>query len=131
MTKEPACGNTPALSRRTFLTALPASGAAFALPVAVQAGQTEILRLFHRHQAIMEAARTHVCISAVKDEDDELEYLFYRHTDRLEEEMMTLPVTCAADLAAKMIVAHCGGEFTCLSFDDAVWIEARLLTGSA
>jgi len=130
MSKERACANGPAMSRRTLLTALPATGVALALPAAAETGQTEILRLFHRHQAIKETARTHVCTATGKGEDDELEFLFYRHTDRLESEMMALPSTCAADMAAKMIVAHCDGDFSCLPYDDPVWIEARALTSN-
>lgn len=118
------------MSRRTLLTMLPASGVALALPAAADPGQTEILRLFHRHQKIKLAARDHVCTATGKGEDEELERLFYRHTDKLEDDMMALPSTCAADLAAKMIVAHCDGDFSCLSWDDPVWIEARRITAA-
>lgn len=50
-------------------------------------------------------------------------------SDRIEAEMMALPSTCAADVAAKMLVAHRDGEMSCLFFDDPVWVEARELTG--
>lgn len=123
MTKERVCANGTTMSRRTLLTALPASGVALALPADADTGETEIQRLFYLHQTIKGAARNHV--STVSDEDEELERLFFFHTDRIEDEMMALPSTCSADLAAKMIVAHCNGEFSCLSWDNPVWIEAR------
>ena len=87
---------------------------------------TEILRLFHQHQEIRAAAQAHIC--ATSDEDEEMARLFHRRTDRLKVEMMALPSTCAADLAAKMIVAHSDGEFSDLASDDPVWIEARRIT---
>jgi len=131
MTKDRVRANTSAMSRRTILAALPATGATLALPAAANPGKTEILRLFHRYRAIREAAKTHVCTAIGKGQDDEMESLFWRRTDRLVAEMMALPSTCAADMAAKMIVAHCDGDFTCLSYDDPAWLEARQLTGSA
>lgn len=131
MTKERACANTPVMSRRAFATALPALGATLATPVSPDTGQTEILRLFHLHQAIKESSRTFVSGETGTCEADQMDFLFYRHIERLEAEMMVQPSTCAADLAAKMIIAHCDGELTCLSWDDPLWMEARQLTGSA
>ena len=116
------------LTRRAVLAAIPATGAVLALPAAANPSQTEILRLFHQHQEIKAAARAHVCTT--NDEDEELESLFYRQTDQLENDMLALPSTCAADVAAKMIVAHCDGAFSCLGQDHPVWIEARRITAA-
>lgn len=128
MTKERVCANNHFMSRRTLLIALPASGAALTLPAAAQPDETEIMCLFRKHQEIMAAARVHVCAATGMDEDDELENLFFRHANRIEDDMMALPSTCAADMAAKMIVAHGSGDLSCVPWDDSVWIEARQIT---
>ena len=95
-----------------------------------QAIDTPILRLFREHQAILDASRKHVPTVGGKAIDAELERLFYERSDKLAEELMALPSTCAADFAAKVIVDSSRGEF----FDNwdtgALWIEARQLTGS-
>ncbi|MCE8418981.1 hypothetical protein LZ190_09725 [Rhodovulum sulfidophilum] len=117
MPKDRACANTPALSRRMFLAASP-----FAAVATGPSDETEILSLFRRHRVLRDAAE--IC----SDKDGPfLDCL----VDQVEDEMMALPCGCAADLAAKMIVAHCDGAFSCLPWDDPVWIEARRLTGQA
>lgn len=88
--------------------------------------RTEILRLFDQHEKINQAARAHVCTTT--DHDKELDELFYNERDRIEDTMVALPSTCAADFAAKMLATHCDGDFSCLPSDDPVWIEARRLT---
>jgi len=117
MLKDRACANTLALSRRMFLAASP-----FAAVATGPSDETKILHLFRRHRALSEAT------AACSEKDGPL---LERLVDQVEEEMMALPCGCAADLAAKMIVAHCDGEFSCLRWDNPVWIEARRLTGQA
>ncbi len=96
---------------------------------------TEILRLFREHRSIRQAAERHVYSgrdygAGYKNEDEEMELLFWKRTDAIEAEMNALPSTCAADFAAKMITSHCHGEFSCLDWDNnPVWIEARKLVG--
>ena len=69
----------------------------------------------------------HTPVSNGKDEDEEMDRLFFSRTDRIEEEMMALPCTCAADFAAKAIVSTCNGG----AFPDwktgPLWVEARAL----
>lgn len=91
---------------------------------------TPILRLFRQHRAIIDAATRHAQVS-IDVEDEEMERLFYRHSDRIEAEMMALPCTCAADFAAKVIVdTNRGGVFSDWE-TGAIWQEARALTGDA
>jgi hypothetical protein len=106
------------------------TGAALTLPATADRSQTEVLRLFHRYQAIKAAANAHIPKARGKGEDAEMMRLFWRHADKIEDRMMALPSTSAAALAAKMIVAHCDGDFSCLSLDDPVWVEARALTSN-
>lgn len=48
MTKERACANGPVMSRRTLLTALPATGAALALPAAAASCEPDpLVPLYH------------------------------------------------------------------------------------
>jgi hypothetical protein len=131
MHKDPVCGNGPALSRRALLSALPASGLALAVtpPAEAEEQESEILHMFRRHQSILEKARLHTFQAIYADEDQELEQLFYRHTDRLEADMIALPSRSAADMAAKFLVATNGGECI-LSVADPVFAEARRLTCS-
>lgn len=127
------------MMRRDLLTAAPtfafstllATGAQPASGMALAgAGGTDILRLFHRRQKIIATARNYVCNGSDEDEERELESLFYRRADRLEDQMMALPCTCAADFAAKVIVGTCKGEVFSDWETGSLWIEARRLTAS-
>ena len=119
------------MKRRLFLSMPGVALVTCASPAAAIDGETEILRLFREHSAILDAAGKHVCAATVKDEDAELELLFYQHSDKIEAEMMALPCTCAADFAAKVIVdTVCGGIFSNWE-TGAIWLEARALTSSA
>lgn len=119
------------LNRRKLLMGLPFAGAALAIPAMAEADErrTQILRLFHQHQAILDAAAKH--ISATASVDEELERLFYCRSDKIEEEMMALPCTCAADFAAKVIVDSARGGRVSDWETGAIWKEARALTGGA
>lgn len=131
MTDRRVRANGKGVSRRTLLSALPASGAAVALPAAAETGETEILRLFRQHSQIMETAENHVCDArSAAGKDQEMESLFWQNTDRIEAEMMALESTCAADVAAKMLVSHNHGHSS-LHEDHPLWVEARRLTGLA
>jgi len=122
-------GPQEGINRRNILMALPFAGAALAMPVLVKAheGESPIMCLFRQHRTIKVAAGNHVCTATGPHEDREMHDLFGAHTLRIEAEMMALPTTCAADMAAKMLVAHCDGEFSLLELDNPVWVEARAL----
>ena len=119
------------MKRRLFLSLSGVAVVAQATRADEIEGETEILRLFRQHRAILDAAGEHVCSATGKDEDAELERLFYQHSDKIEAQMMALPCTCAADFAAKMIVDTVRGGIFSDWEKGAIWQEARALTGSA
>ena len=124
MHKDPASGNTPALSRRALFSALP-----FAVISAPRVAETTLIRtLLAQHQSIRAEADEFINSSVVPLEDAELDRRFYNRLDQVEKEIVAYPSRCAADLAAKMVVAHCYGAFSCLCWEtDPVWVEAREL----
>lgn len=119
------------MNRRTLLAAAPAALAAApasALCI-IDPADTPVMRLFRQHQAIMDAARDYTPVSSGKAADEEMDRLFYCRSNKIEEEMMALPCTCAADFAAKVIVdTCCGGLFSDWE-TGAIWQEARALVG--
>lgn len=118
-------------NRRAVLKGIPAAMAGMtASPALAGEDATPILRLFHQRQAILGDARVHICAASGSDEDAEFERLFYRRCDRIEDEMMAMPCTCAADFAAKFIVATCDGG-ALPERDNAIWQEAHILTGAS
>ena len=80
------------------------------------------MRLYRQYQAISAAAEAHPSM-----DDDEVNRLFYDERDRVEDEMFAQPSLTAQDMAAKMLVAHCHGGFSCLDYDGTYWAEARQL----
>lgn len=94
-------------------------------------GDTEIMRLFRLHRALLTAARGHVSQKTGDDLDAELEELFYRHADKIENEIMALPCVSAADFAAKAIIDTKGGDLVSEWKTGAIWREARALVGDA
>ena len=127
MSKERARANNPALSRRTVVACMAAAPAA-SVPALADAPKdnSEILRLFHEHQAYRAWINDH----AGRWPDEELD----SHLDRLDvigDRLMALPTTCAGDFAAKVIIATWQGEmFPCWETGQ-LWKEARALTGRA
>lgn len=113
------------MNRRQIIAA-PAVLALGAVP-AVADGETEILRLFRQREAIRKAAMALVCVTDA--EDAELEDLFWRRADEIEDELMSLPSTCAADFAAKVITDTARGELFSDWETGALWKEARALVG--
>ena len=89
---------------------------------------TRILALFWQHQAILRKADAHVFQGDdPRQEDDELDRLFYDEADRLSAEMMAEPCTCAADFAAKALVDTSNGRMICDGQTAPLWQEAREL----
>ncbi|MBJ2151753.1 hypothetical protein [Paracoccus sp. IB05] len=67
---------------------------------------------------ISDAARTYVHDeTSGEGEDDAVERLFFRERDQVEDAIMAIPPTTAQDMAAKTLVSHCHGDFTCLNYD--------------
>lgn len=119
------------MDRRSFISATAATPlAAFSVGTGTLHAdpETEVLRLFHKHRAIIDAARTHVCVMERKDHDLELEQRFYRYSDKIEAQMMAMTCTSAADFAAKMIVDTCRGVVFSDWETGTIWQEARALT---
>lgn len=116
------------ITRRALLVAAPAALAAPALAVpAAAATDTLILRLSRRYWSLMDAAETHVTDATGLAEDEELDRLFWNEADEISRRIDSLPCTCAADFAAKAIIATAKGG-VCLDWNtDPLWIEARAL----
>jgi hypothetical protein len=124
--------NSTHMPRRAFIKAIPAAGAALALPATAQSEiETPILKLFREYSDFMDAGMTHVPVATGKGEDEEIERLFYSKFDRIKADMMALPCTCAADFAAKVIVDTCRGGLFSDWETGGIWAEARELTGCA
>ena len=77
----------------------------------VTSPKTPILRLYAQHKALLDAN---------SDDTDRME--------RLENQIMRLPSTCAADFAAKAIVDTGRGSVLSDWHTGALWAEARSLT---
>lgn len=98
MTKEPVCGNGPALSRRTLLTA---TGAAAFIPHRPQAATPTIMEMYHEWESIV----------AYLNEFDDCDEVLVERLNQLEEEILLQPGKTASDLAAKLAVNTCWGDF--------------------
>ena len=131
------CHNTPGLpsqmKRRALLKFFPAVAVLPAVAAAqgIGSNDTPILRLFREHQEVIDAATNYTTSATGKDEDEEMDRLFYQRANQIEGEMMALPCTCAADFAAKVIVDTVKGGLFSDWETGALWVEARALTGSA
>lgn len=115
------------INRRALVVAAPAlllGAPALSSPTT---HDTPIVSLFRKHRAIHAAAGAYTTTLLGTDEDEELERLFYREADQVEEAMMAMPCTCPADFAAKVIVATARGEAYPNWENGPIWIEARAL----
>src|SRR5690606_33627041 len=119
----------------TLLGAVAIASAAVAVPGSIPLaasenapGDTPIMRLFNECRTVRAALRAYVHTGDPETADETMETLFYHRLDAIEAEMMALPSTCAADVAAKMLVAMSDGDCS-VDPDDPVWVEARELTG--
>lgn len=100
-----------------------------AAPAPIAPNETPVLRLYRQHRAILDAAEEHVCTVTGKDEDAEMDRLFFSRSNEIEDEMMALPCTCAADFAAKAVVGTARGGVYYDWETGAIWQEARALIG--
>ncbi len=127
----PKLNSEKELTRRGVVIALPLAGMTASAQASSGGGDTPILRLFHRHQALMDAADAHVKRGGGDDCDARMQADFYNEADAIEAELLELPSTCAADFAAKAIIFTNRGEH--LPYWDAskFWDEARALTAPA
>lgn len=84
--------------------------------------ETPIFALYRRYQEITDTAEAHP-----STDDAELERLFYKERDAIEDAINALPCTGPADFAAKAVVATARGSL-CLEWTkDPLWKEARNL----
>ena len=106
MTKERVCANGPAISRRTLLTALPASGVALALPVAAKADHSDpLVPLYHEW---LDARRTWRELSDLPGNgnwDDPRSLEAEAREDAAENSMLTLKPTSLEGIAALAALA--------------------------
>ncbi|KZY32282.1 hypothetical protein A3731_22360 [Roseovarius sp. HI0049] len=93
-----------------------------------QSGETTIVRLFRLTHVLRQAAEDHE--ETWEDIDAELYKLFYRQVYRIENEILRLPATTAADMAAKFLVLHgINGGYYIEDGSHFFFAEARALTG--
>ncbi len=117
MIKDRACANTPTMSRRTLLAALPATGIALAPYTLAFASQpTPILILFRE----WEAARANA--NGVSDDDCEK---FVARMTSLEDQMSEIPSRTVADLAAKIAAYSSWGDFALPNEPHPIWNDMR------
>ena len=102
----------------TALAVIPAGAAG-------EADETPIQRMFHACQEIRRQAGGYI-VPPGHDEDAELERLFYRRKDELEDAIMAAECRTPADFAIKVLIGTCWGDFNCSA---ELWSEVQSLTG--
>lgn len=90
-----------------------------------------ILALYRRHEALVAAGGAYEALASGKDENAELDALFWDEVNAIAAKMDALPSVTAADFAAKAIVATAKGGLSCDWETDSLWIEARALLDAA
>ncbi|MBY0559315.1 hypothetical protein [Hyphomicrobium sp.] len=95
------------------------------------ATETPILRLLRAWEAINAEAHEYAVDDSLDIDaaDKLLDRLFYGRAEAIKNELMTLPCTCAADFAAKLIVDTIKGSSIQEWETGEIWTEARRLTG--
>lgn len=92
---------------------------------------TPILRLYREWDRLTAEGCVYVPLATdPREEDDEMERMFWEPRRRIGDQLMALPSTCAADFAAKVIVDTGAGNFLSDWDDGDLWVEARALTGA-
>lgn len=111
------------MSRRTLLTALPASGAAAVYPLSALAdAPTPIIGLFRQWERANKDAQ-----GASQEERDRAVDLM----TALESRMLALPSQSVADLAAKIAVYSSWGDFELPGREHMLWREMEALIAAA
>jgi len=102
------------------------------LSPSVPLSETSILRLLRAWEALNAEADAYVVDDGldIDEKDALLDRLFFDPADQLAKELMTLPCTCAADFAAKLIVDTIKGSCVQEWKTGDIWAEARRLTGA-
>lgn len=100
---------------------------------ATKPAMSDILTLYHRHEALCLEASTYQTGLRGEAEDRELDRLFFNEADECAAKMMSLPSQSPADFAAKLVVDSCQGDHFSDWETGVLWREARNLiaTGSA
>lgn len=90
---------------------------------------TPILRLFREIQDLWRQGHEAAALGEMDPQD--VQERFFDPALFKEAELLALPPFCAADFAAKMIVASEEWDFEPGQSNDPIWVEARNLTGYA
>lgn len=106
------------VARRSFIAAAATATIALAVPASAVVADTPVLQIYRKYKAIRE--------ESLWADDADME-TYYALFDSMEAAIATMPSTCAADFAAKMLVTHCNGDYSLLGSNDPVWAEARAL----
>ncbi len=118
------------LSRRSLLTALPATGAALAVAAPAEAeSQTPVMQLFGQWCRMRDRLeRISETVDPGRLTNDRMDRL-YAPRDRIEARILAEPCQTAGDFAAKMIIETCLGGLAVQWENNPVWQEARFLVG--
>ncbi|WP_283176805.1 hypothetical protein [Gemmobacter sp. 24YEA27] len=122
------------MKRRDILSLAPAVVLGCTIPAGactLSLSETPIMALYRRYVEISASARAYTHDPKDGDgEDEALDRLFFNERDEVEDQLFALPCQSAQDMAAKALVSHCHGDFTCLDYDrNPFWAEARALVG--
>ncbi|WP_010140300.1 hypothetical protein [Oceanicola sp. S124] len=120
MPKDPACGNGPAMSRRSFAALIPVAGATALFPAPVNAA-SEIELLY------LKWAKTRQRFNE-RDLDDEETDTLFRSLVELEDRISALPCLQVKDLACKVLIADLDGAMADTQFQIDLVCEARRLS---
>lgn len=122
------------INRRSLMTAAlaaPVVAVGAAAPVVAVESETPVMALFREWKRIDARAKAYTYNPADGGNEDEvLDRLFYNDRDAVEDRMMDTPSRTAQDMAAKMVIAHCFGDLSCLDWDGRFWAEARALVAA-
>ena len=106
MTENRVCANSPTMSRRTLLTALPASGVALAMPPAAQADQPDpIVPIYHEWLAARREWRALADLDGNGNFDDPRSLAAQERENAAEQAMLTLKPTSLEGIGALAALA--------------------------
>jgi hypothetical protein len=127
MTKERAGANRQSMSRRSLLTALPASGAALALPAAGTAHVSDpVVPLYHEWLEARQEWRELAELPGNEDWDDPRSLAAQAREDAAELQMLAMKPTSLEGMAALAALAWCYAGPGCTDPDE---LAQRAQTG--